>query len=206
MRSGSLSFKDLAGKLPEMSQQECSNTLAILIKHNLARAWVSEFDQITYYTFDERECVLRLSAPRYFVKLRGKYSPTHQAVAETIFLYGSLLRSEVAELVTDERAQGAIEDLIQDNYLVSAQSYFEGAEKPAQTLNKRQQKEEDKKGMKDKKEVDHDFPIRVNMIKFLAEERRQVIIDFAKAKLHASQQDLDNRIFAFIVNREENIS
>ena len=67
-------------------------------------------------------------------------------------------------------------------------------------------KEEDKKGMKDKKEVDHDFPIRVNMIKFLAEERRQVIIDFAKAKLHASQQDLDHRIFAFIVNREENIS
>jgi hypothetical protein len=50
------------------------------------------------------------------------------------------------------------------------------------------------------------FPIRVNMIKFLAEERRQVIIDFAKAKLHASQQDLDHRIFAFIVNREENIS
>jgi hypothetical protein len=60
--------------------------------------------------------------------------------------------------------------------------------------------------MKAKKEVDHDFPIRVNMIKFLAEERRQVIIDFAKAKLHASQQDLDHRIFAFIVNREENIS
>ena len=56
------------------------------------------------------------------------------------------------------------------------------------------------------KEVDYDFPIRVNMIKFLTEERRQVIIDFAKAKLHASQQDLDNRIFAFLVNREENIS
>ena len=76
--------------------------------------------------------------------------------------------------------------MIQDNYLVSAQSYFETSDKPVQALNKRQQKEEDKKGMKDKKELDHDFPIRVNMIKFLAEERRQVIIDFAKAKLHAS--------------------
>jgi hypothetical protein len=76
--------------------------------------------------------------------------------------------------------------LIQDNYLVSAQSYFETSDKPAQAFNKRQQKEEDKKGMKDKKELDHDFPIRVNMIKFLAEERRQVIIDFAKVKLHAS--------------------
>jgi hypothetical protein len=104
LRSGSLSFKDLAAKLPEMSQQEYSNAVAILIKHSLARAWVSEFDQITYYSFDERECVLRLSAPRYFVKLRGKYSQTHQAVAESIFLYGSLLRSEVVELVTDDRA------------------------------------------------------------------------------------------------------
>lgn len=104
LRSGSLSFKDLAAKLQEMSQQECSNALAILIKHNLARAWVSEFDQITYYKFDERECILRLSAPRYFVKLRGKYSQTHQVVAESIFLYGSLLRSEVVELITDDRA------------------------------------------------------------------------------------------------------
>lgn len=69
---------------------------------------------------------------------------------------------------------------------MSAQSYFETSDKPAQALNKRQQKEEDKKDIKDKKELDHDFPIRVNMIKFLAEERRQVIIDFAKAKLHAS--------------------
>jgi len=77
LRLGSLSFKDLSAKLSSMSSQDCSNGLALLIKHNLVRAWVSEFDQITYYAFDTRECLLRLSIPRYLQKLRGKYSSVH---------------------------------------------------------------------------------------------------------------------------------
>ena len=61
----------------------------------------------------------------------------HQSVAENIFMYGSLLRSEILALVGDDKAEAAIEDLIQDNYIVSAVSYFESGNQPTQVLNKR---------------------------------------------------------------------
>ncbi len=108
-------------------------------------------------------------------------------------MYGSLLKREVLDLMEGSQlAEKAIEDLIQDNFLVSARSYIDiekmGAEsKSKNSSKKRQTKEEEKRAHKMKKEevasVDHDFPICVNMIKFLAEERRQVVLDFAKAKI-----------------------
>ena len=36
---------------------------------------------------------------------------------------------------------------------------------------------------KNKARDEHDFPIKVNMLKCLAEERRQLILDFSKVKL-----------------------
>ena len=140
MRSGSLSFKDLTAKLPELTPLDCSNGLAILVKHNLVRAWVSEFDQITYYSFEEGECLLRVSAPRYLQRLRSKHSHSHQTVAETIYMYGSLLKREVLEVLGGEEGgfEAAIEDLIAEGFLVQAQSYFEGAAKQVQAdKNKR---------------------------------------------------------------------
>lgn len=78
MRQGSLSFKDvteqvhlaMVQKLEQSALSELvRNTLALLIKHNLVKAWQSEYDQITYYTFDQEECLLRLSMPRYLVRV-----------------------------------------------------------------------------------------------------------------------------------------
>jgi hypothetical protein len=59
---------------PETTEQAslfCRNTLAMLIKHNLVKAQQGEYDLVTYYSMDSRECLLRLSIPRYFVKIRS---------------------------------------------------------------------------------------------------------------------------------------
>lgn len=41
------------------------NTLAILMKHNLVRTSQEEYEQSTLYSLDAKECILRLSLPRY---------------------------------------------------------------------------------------------------------------------------------------------
>ena len=80
----------------------CRNSIANLMKHNLVKAWQSDFDQVTYYSLDERECLLRLSMPRYLVKLRLQLAPIHQSIMETVFLHGSLLKSEIVSLLEAE--------------------------------------------------------------------------------------------------------
>ena len=60
LRNGSTSLKDLVKKYAKKSGKGgedaanalCKNAVAHLIKHNLVRAWESEFDQVTYYEFD----------------------------------------------------------------------------------------------------------------------------------------------------------
>lgn len=74
------------------------NTLGILIKHNLVKAWQGELDMITYYEIEERECILRLSIPRYLVEIREQYSPMHQEIMENIVIHGSLMKSEILQL------------------------------------------------------------------------------------------------------------
>jgi hypothetical protein len=51
-------------------------------------------------------------------------------------------------------------------------------------------KEEDKKAVRDlkiaKEEDEHDFPVKINSFKMLAEERRKALIDFGCSKFHNS--------------------
>ena len=65
------------GRSEDKASNLCKNAVAHLIKHNLVRAWESEFDQVTHYEFDQRECLLRLSMARYIVKIGSLYSPLH---------------------------------------------------------------------------------------------------------------------------------
>jgi len=106
----------------------CTNCVAHLIKHNLVRAWESEFDQVTYYDFDHKECLLRLSIPRYLVQINKEHSPLHMKILEDIVINGSLMKSEIINSHLSSEAlpkiQAAIDDLIQSNYIVGAQSYL----------------------------------------------------------------------------------
>jgi hypothetical protein len=46
---------------------------------------------------------------------------------------------------------------------------------------------EEKKALKDSKnESDHDFPVKINSMKMLSEERRKDIIEFGSAKIYNS--------------------
>ena len=89
----------------------------------------------------------------------------------------------------------AIDDLIQSNYIVGAQSYLKLSPENHNTSvkatpKKRVAKEEDKKAVKDlkivKDEDEHDFPVKINSLKMLAEERRKALVDFGSAKFHNS--------------------
>ena len=136
MRNGSTSFKDLVKKCiakTSLSEENatvlCKNCVAHLIKHNLVRAWESEFDQVTHYDFDHKECFLRLSVPRYLVKINKEFSTLHMKILEDIYINGSLMKSEIINSQLNkeypgEKIQTAIDDLIQANYIVGAQSYI----------------------------------------------------------------------------------
>lgn len=101
------------------------NTLAILIKHNLVKAWQSELDLITYYKLDEQECLLRLSLPKYLSRISHTLTPIHSQILEAIVIYGSLLKSEIAAVLDSPiNINSAIDDLIQMNYVLGAHSYL----------------------------------------------------------------------------------
>ena len=110
LRNGSTSIKELVkkfvsktGQAEDVATHLCKNAVAHLIKHNLVRAWESEFDQVTHYDFDHKECLLRLSMPRYLVKIGNQYSTLHQRILEDIYVNGSLLKSEIVNYQVSER-------------------------------------------------------------------------------------------------------
>ena len=67
-------------------------------------------------------------------------------------------------------------------------------------------KEEQKNGSPNINSITEEFPVRVNLMKFLGEERRKCVIDFAKEKILVNPgQELDFKIFSFIVSRQSSI-
>lgn len=82
------------------------------------------------------------------------------------------------------------------------------------SAKKRQAKEEEKKVAADAKVkreqelasvASQDFPLRINLMKCLAEERRQVLLDFASAKLSGSGyhgHEIDSRILNYLMRKE----
>jgi len=47
------------------SEAEIKEGLILLIKHNLVGFWSDEIDERTVYSFNERECLLRLAYPLF---------------------------------------------------------------------------------------------------------------------------------------------
>ncbi len=61
--------------------------------------------------------------------------------------------------------------------------------------------------MKESKiEDDHDFPVKINSIKMLSEERRKAIIEFGTAKLfnsHSQTAEFDAKVYTYLINKEQ---
>jgi len=175
--------KNLSGEQVKRAAELARNTLGMLVKHNLVRSWQGEYDLVTHYSLDSTECILRLSLPRYLVKVGSEMSPVHLSILEALVVHGSLLKSEVIALLTSTESikrpalEKALDELIQSNFVTGAQvsSPALSEDKP---VKKRLAKEEEKLGRESE-----EFPVRVNLLKLLGEERRKCVVDFAREKV-----------------------
>ena len=86
------------------------------MKHNLVKTSQEEYEQSTLYSLDAKECILRLSLPRYLQKVHNDMSPVHATIVEALFIHGSLLKSEIVSLLlsTESLKRGAVEKALED--------------------------------------------------------------------------------------------
>ncbi|CDW83434.1 UNKNOWN [Stylonychia lemnae] len=211
LRNSPINFKDLLDLVQKRSQNanftnvDLRNILSIITKHNLLIVTQSEFDKVTYFGIDEKECLLRLSIPRYITQCRQKHGELPAQILEEIFINGSLMKSEILPIITEKSAfriteaeiLRAIEELTIINLIIGAKSYnlmeqhFVGDSKSKggrpKKMTKKQIKEEEDKfnehdlAMQQQAQL-MEYPLRINTMRFLAEERRQSVIEMAKQK------------------------
>lgn len=107
--------------------------------------------------------------------------------------------------------EASIEELIQQNYLVGAQSYLtlstSMVEKKLVNGNKKRKvKEEAKREVAAvQQQSDDEFPIRINFVKLLSEERRRCVLDFSQSKLEGGSE-IDFKLLQFLIKRQANIT
>jgi hypothetical protein len=72
--------------------------------------------------------------------------------------------------------------------------------------SKRQAKEEEKKAIKDSKnDSDHDFPVKINSLKMLSEERRKISLSSARQRYTtatAQTAEFDVKVYTYLIKRE----
>ena len=105
IRGGALSLSNVVDRTG-VSTEHAINVITVLIKHNLLNVELNTFKNVHYYTFNQRECLLRLSFPRYLTLLAAQNNQKQAnsggikdivrlAVVREVFLAGSLLKSEL---------------------------------------------------------------------------------------------------------------
>jgi len=170
------------------------NVLVALIKHNLLKITQSDFDQLTYYSIDDQACLLRLSMPRYLIQTKLQHGDLAAAVLEEIYLNGSLFKSELVPLLLERFSQmGAklfegeiirvLEELTMMGFISGAKAVNlsetgqvakksqTGSKRKAKAARKEEEKEDDDNGV--------EYPLRINALKFLTNERRDYILKLA---------------------------
>lgn len=56
-----------------------------------------KFEQ--YYSFNEKECLLRLSLPRYVSLIRSNYSDLHAMIIQEVACNGSISSPNITEMI-----------------------------------------------------------------------------------------------------------
>eukprot|EP00347_Sterkiella_histriomuscorum_P013778 403363401 len=206
------------------------NILAVMIKHNILLASLSEFDKITYYSIDEKECILRLSMPKYLTQIRQMHGNLHALIMEEIFINGSLNKSEIIPLIlenhqlkiTEQEILRSIEELTLKNLIVGAKSYDLMDKNLMNDINEKdinKAKKMSKRSMKmqeDEFQVENlvmqqlmqqmEFPLKINTQRLLAEERRQCVLEMAEQKFNQnSEQEIDFKVFLAMATKCENV-
>lgn len=91
-----------------------TNCVAVLLSFNLLKVEFNGYKHAHFYTFNHCECLLRLSMPRYLGSMTKNASETPSmktlvkfAIMREIFLAGSLLKSEIGQLLARHKKRNA---------------------------------------------------------------------------------------------------
>ena len=175
-RNSPASFQLLHNLNPTLPVSDLRNLLCMLVKHNLIA--VKEQDLTPYYTFEARECLLRLSLPRYITRIRDKMGAMYATAIESVVIHGSLTKRELVQIMGGH-GEKEVEELLSANYLTGVVSYSQSGEAS-------------------------EFPVRVNLLKCLEDERRESLIDFAEAKLR-DNSPLDFKLLQLMINKHPHL-
>ena len=225
IRSGSRSFSDLVKQIEEVYPAgkdlnvALKSALSVLIKNNLLRTSYNQFKSQIYYSFDTKECLLRLSMPRLLNQMKDH--PLHSLILREVFLAGSLTKNEVVKSIvelkrnqtpkkfTETEVRHGIDELTLQHYLIGVSAHTVAIQEPAEEVKTR--KREVKKNMKQAKQsaektgqettdvVDDSTPLKVNLVRFVAEERKTSIVAFATKKL-AAEDPLVMKVYRALVS------
>lgn len=196
------------------------SALSVLIKNNLLRTTYNQFKSQIYYSFDTKECLLRLSMPRLLTQMKDH--PLHSIILREVFLAGSLTKNEIVKSVvelkrnqtakkfTETEVRHGIDELTLQHYLIGVSAHTVAIQEPAEEVKTR--KREVKKNMKQVKQsasekpgqatndvVDDSTPLKVNLTRFVAEERKSSIVAFATKKL-AAEDPLVMKVYRALVS------
>ena len=122
-------FKSMKKSDTSIQDSDLTNSLAVLIKHDLVNAFGHQNMEYKY-KFDSDKCLLRLSLPRFLSQLHQLYDSkdTQQVILETIKVvlqHGSIIKIELiktlrAKQFLDSLINKAIDQLIEQTYLIGA--------------------------------------------------------------------------------------
>ena len=103
IRSGPLSITNIVDRA-ECSREHALNVITVLIKHNLLNIELSTMKNAHFYSFNQQECLMRLSFPRFMALAIksdkfGTKDMIRMAIMREVFLDGSLLKSELAQVI-----------------------------------------------------------------------------------------------------------
>ena len=115
IRGGAQSLSNLVDRTGS-SQEHVVNVLTVLLKHNLLHAVLNTYKNVHYYNFRHQECLLRVSFPRYLLWAKNNVSGgaasgvkplVKMAILKEVFLAGSLLKSEIAQILARQTNRNA---------------------------------------------------------------------------------------------------
>lgn len=100
IRGGSMSLSNMVERTG-VSSEHAINVITVLIKHHLLSVELNTFKNVHFYQFNKRECLLRLSFPRFIALLTNQRAEmsikdiVRLAIVREVYLAGSLLKSEL---------------------------------------------------------------------------------------------------------------
>ena len=143
--------------------------------------------------------MLRLSAPRYLASIKNSDDgDLWFAVLKEVFVNGSLTAKEISRLL-ESKYQISVSDTLRTITDLTVKHFLIGVNSTASAIQSQDKKREAKAKRKEESAVSQDLPLRLNFIKFLADERKEAVLEFAQKKLRHATDDTSFKVFNALV-------